>query len=237
MRISDDDAKRHRERISRIGDMHLEFERQFDLFNTIVPYKYNWEIRNSLYSPSLYSLLQGINSNVDAMCRLLTGLFGIAPDDPKASASEHFRRLNVKRMLSVQQVGLAETVQVIAPFSVQDGVPLWWTAYNKTKHELPEGASQANLGNVIEALGALVILLHVSAKVFHSHKIDDLLESKHWFSHADSYKALMESERYNYQMTFAFRDSQKEYLNSDTQKYLSRYYHYLLDFFHPPETV
>lgn len=36
--------------------------------------------------------------------------------------------------------------------------PSWWTAYNHIKHEYYDKITEANLGNVIDALGALLIL-------------------------------------------------------------------------------
>ena len=39
------------------------------------------------------------------------------------------------------------------------GVPLWWTAYNKVKHERHRHFDQATLKNVLNAVGGLFILL------------------------------------------------------------------------------
>lgn len=40
-----------------------------------------------------------------------------------------------------------------------DGVPMWWTAYNKVKHHRNTEFHQANLKNAINAVGALFILI------------------------------------------------------------------------------
>lgn len=40
-----------------------------------------------------------------------------------------------------------------------DGVPRWWTAYNKVKHHRNTEFHQANLKNAINAVGALFILI------------------------------------------------------------------------------
>lgn len=44
----------------------------------------------------------------------------------------------------------------------KDGVPFWWTAYNKTKHERATEFARANLKNTLNAIAALFIaLLHL----------------------------------------------------------------------------
>lgn len=44
----------------------------------------------------------------------------------------------------------------------KNGVPFWWTAYNKTKHERAAEYDQANLKNVLNAVaGLFVAVLHL----------------------------------------------------------------------------
>lgn len=44
----------------------------------------------------------------------------------------------------------------------KDGVPLWWTAYNKTKHERATEFARANLKNTLNSVAGLFIaLLHL----------------------------------------------------------------------------
>src|SRR2546428_542934 len=62
LQLTEEIVKTWRLKISKIADMHLEFERAFEDFNHIVPYKYNWGIKEQIFSPDLYSLLQVINS-------------------------------------------------------------------------------------------------------------------------------------------------------------------------------
>jgi hypothetical protein len=39
------------------------------------------------------------------------------------------------------------------------GVPIWWTAYNKTKHERNTEYHQANLRNALDAVGGLFVMV------------------------------------------------------------------------------
>jgi hypothetical protein len=40
-----------------------------------------------------------------------------------------------------------------------DGVPVWWTAYNKTKHERHAEFRRANLKNVLNSVAALLVMV------------------------------------------------------------------------------
>jgi hypothetical protein len=221
-------------KISRIGDMHLDFERQFKAFTSIVPYKYNKiEVINDIFSPRLYSLLQGINSNVDAMCKILADIFDLKPVRDRPTAYDYFLLLNNQGMLSSQVVSLLEKPEPFKPFVLVNNELDWWVANNKTKHELPEGASHATYGNVIKALGALVSMLHISHISLSQANMHNILDSKHWRDNTerfiDAFKALEFESFTSVELDW----SRREYLNSQQKKYRSRHYYYLSDFMPP----
>ena len=59
--------------------------------------------------------------------------------------------------------------QSLSPFSdFEKDVPVWWSAYNHIKHEYYSSIEEANLGNVLNALGGLLILnsLHLCSKSY-----------------------------------------------------------------------
>lgn len=54
------------------------------------------------------------------------------------------------------------TIIPLSSFKSHDGIPMWWTAYNKIKHSEYDSYRSGNLGNSINALAALKILEHFS---------------------------------------------------------------------------
>ena len=61
-----------------------------------------------------------------------------------------------------------DSIQPFSQFNVSNGVPNWWTAYNRLKHEYYDHLTEANLDNVLYALGGLLILnvLHTCSKEY-----------------------------------------------------------------------
>jgi hypothetical protein len=60
------------------------------------------------------------------------------------------------------------TLQPWGEWRSANGVPCWWTAYNKIKHERATEFERANLKNALDAVGGLFIaLLHL-----HRHKAE-----------------------------------------------------------------
>jgi hypothetical protein len=69
-------------------------------------------------------------------------------------------------------------VQILNPFKnfnnirINDAdrsyVPVWWDAYNDTKHQFYEKMENANLGNAVTALAGLLLLnsLHICSKIY-----------------------------------------------------------------------
>jgi len=119
------------------------------------------------FSPRLYSILGDACSQVENLLRLLCGKLEIPIADNEKNFPSYYSKLNETGILERQFVDLLISNHAYKPFSIPQNrdSPLWWTAYNKTKHDLPAGYKQGNLGNTIQALAAAYSLHCISAYV------------------------------------------------------------------------
>jgi hypothetical protein len=96
----------------------------------------------------------------------------------------YYNLLNKYKMLSVQKLAPKEmATTIISPFLLeQQNTPKWWQAYNDTKHDLPEGAYNGTIGNVMNALGALTILHDISQWILTARNPirDSILQGSNW---------------------------------------------------------
>lgn len=121
----------------------------------------------STFSPRLYSILGDACSQVENLLRLLCDKLEIPYNNNEKNFPSYYKKLNETEMLQRQQISLLIGKKVCLPFVIpKDGEPTtWWTAYNKTKHDLPQGYKQGNLGNTILALAGAYSLHCISAYV------------------------------------------------------------------------
>jgi len=117
------------------------------------------------FSPRLYSILGDACSQVENLLRLLCGKLEIQYNDNEKNFPSYYNKLNETGILQRQLVDLLIGTQVICPVVIPQNrdSPMWWTAYNKTKHDLPQGYKQGNLGNTIHALAGAYSLHCISA--------------------------------------------------------------------------
>lgn len=173
LQLADEREERLARNISLMTKMYLESERQFLEFNNIVPYIGNGD---SVYSPRLVTMLQGIGSQIDGMLKIISDIVSIQPE--RQTFPSYIEALNRSEMLSKQHILLRDnTSELIFPFCmIPDGDNLaWWKAYNDTKHGLPEGAYSGKYGNVINALAALAILHEIAAAAKRWHMYRNLI--------------------------------------------------------------
>lgn len=147
------------DRILALRRLYVESEREFTEFSNIIPVARN---PREVYSPRLWAILQGVGSQVDGMLKLLIDEFNLRVKSKKFPAM--CKALNKGGMLAAQKITLKEKIEPFNPFAEDN--PAWWTAYNATKHDLPDGVYEATLGNTIQALGALFILNHIGNILF-----------------------------------------------------------------------
>ncbi|NIU86711.1 MAG: hypothetical protein GWN56_05280 [Nitrosopumilaceae archaeon] len=155
-------------------------EYQFLQFNEIIPYSHN---SSDVYSPYLVNMVLSIGPQI-------LGMFEIIKRQARVRCADTFgayrNALNRSCLLSKQGFFLRETRKKKQPFPSR-GKPAWWDAYNKAKHKAPLGFNKINLGNTIEALGALFILHHIADVAqtnFNrgpTYDAADFTDSSNWF--------------------------------------------------------
>lgn len=93
---------------------------------------------------------------------------------------ESLYELSQNHVYIPSRIGASDTLTPFESFN-EDKSPCWWTAYNKVKHEYYDNLTKANLRNVLNGLGALLILhsLHMCSRrylLLHG-LIDDISQS------------------------------------------------------------
>ena len=165
------------EQLSQILEMqklYTDTEKQLLEFIDIIP------IDNTLdvYSPRLYSLLQFSCAQVDSLFKTICQYLNITV--AKQKFPEFYKSLNVKGMLEKQEVFVFIRNELIHPFSKTDN-HLWWTAYNDTKHQLPDGIRQGTLRNVLHAMTASYVLNNiVYLTATYAKDADHILDAMNW---------------------------------------------------------
>jgi len=174
------------ESISAMRKLHFDVESQFLSFNRIVPYDHN---PPEVYSPRLYSVLQNTCAQVISMMHTLSVLLGLSENKKQQDFPFYYERLNSQGMLSLQTVSPKELPESkMTPFLINNteaNSPSWWKKYNDTKHNLPEGAYNGNLENVMYALGSLVILHNIAIQISKIPKPIQILDSHKWIIYSD----------------------------------------------------
>jgi hypothetical protein len=175
--------------------LHHDVERIFLSFNRIVPYKDN---KFEVYSPRLYPIFQSASAQVISMMDAITRFLMLEPAAADSSSHNnrqkkfpyYYKLLNIHGMLSMQMVALREKVETnFAPFLALDDIPEWWQRYNDTKHDLPEGAYAANLGNVIYALGALAVIHDIGELALRGHTASKILDINNWRDRSSEFQS------------------------------------------------
>lgn len=232
------DIRAYQEKVARIGEMHLEIERQFLEFESAVPYKYNATIATCLYSPRLYNILQGIGSNVDAMMKLLLEIFALSPQEDKMPS--WLDTLDSKALLAKQTIVVRGMSIALTPFA-RSGigkVPNWWAGYNKTKHRVADGGARyATLGNTMDALGALVILLHISRRLLagSAYLPSGIHDGSNWKDISKDYIDAFEAVKFEEYFRFPLTETEKEqrYLISKEHDFRSKVFFYAMQLKQP----
>jgi hypothetical protein len=116
----------------------------------------------SCYSVEISRLLFSASSEVDVVAKQLC--LHISPHS-KAGSINAYRNEITTAYPEIPGFDVTIPRFGMAPFKPwenwahPDGVPMWWTAYNKVKHHRNTEFHQANLKNAINAVGALFILV------------------------------------------------------------------------------
>jgi len=145
------------------------------------------------FSPRLYSVLGDACSRVENLLRLLCDKLQIPYTDSEKNFPGYYNKLNETGILQRQLVDLLIGKKTYSPFvTPQDrDSPIWWTAYNKTKHDLPRGYKKGNLGNTIHALAG-AYSLHCISSYVRDHGRNVL--KNEWWNELDSTSLNTQSE-------------------------------------------
>lgn len=121
------------------------------------------------FSIEIARVLLASGAEVDVVCRQICKVL-----DPKLKAKElkdlkidKYRDKIKPRFPAIPrfQVSLLRFGLTLTPWdewNKKDGVPLWWTAYNKIKHQRDSEYHRANLKNALNAVaGLFVMVLHL----------------------------------------------------------------------------
>jgi hypothetical protein len=191
-------------------------------FEKIVPY--NVDTANT-YSPKLRPILQTVCTDIEGVLKFLTNLLKLTPIQEKFEFM--FKELNSKQMLTIQKVSHRQSLITFGPFTFNTKVPPWWTAYNNTKHQLPDGAKFATIGNTLNALAALLILLHTSRILIEFDDIDWILDSNNWWDNEESFYNTYRRLQYSLVTTTDFMYANRNYFHSKQRIFHSELFYYL----------
>ena len=154
--------------------LYLSTEKQFIEFSEIVPfYKNDW----NTYSPRLYSILQSTCSQVESMIKRITEEMMIISKQSN-SISPYYNALNNNDLLNKQRVMLIPAWKIVSPFE-EKPLPNWWTAYNSTKHNLPNGVFSGTMENTIKSIAGLYCLHNLAFLIMHGTTYD-VTKDENW---------------------------------------------------------
>lgn len=160
--------------LEQMKEIYEDTERQFIEFTRIIPIDNPYET----YSTRLYSLLQHICGQIESLMRIYCDQMNLKYDSRKFPS--YFETLNSNKMLENQKILLIKTKSIIQPFLPKGISTEWWHNYNDTKHQLPNGLKQGNLGNTILALAGLYLLHTMKKYLQWEMPPEKLLDHRHW---------------------------------------------------------
>lgn len=132
------------------------------------------------FSPVLYDILQSSCNQVSNIMRILCEYFEL---DVKRDFRSYYNALNIDHVLEKQAVDCAFKNNIVyTPFKLRNDevVPFWWTKYNNTKHDLPQGYVEGNIINTLHAMSASYVMNCLMYHADRTPKPDDFLNQKSW---------------------------------------------------------
>jgi len=136
----------------------LAIERDLDELSRYVEFT---EKNFACYSIEIARILLASGAETDVVCRQLC----LANNPVSTAGSINDYRDELKSLFPdisqfevlIPRFGL--TLRPWDEWNKKDGVPFWWTAYNKTKHERDSHYEEANLKNALNAVAGLFIVV------------------------------------------------------------------------------
>lgn len=212
----------HRNKLYQFCKLYEESEMEFLEFEKIVLYSIKTA---NTYSPKLRPILQTVCTDIEGVLKFLTETLKLKPKQRHFEFM--FKELNSKNMLTIQKVSHRERLCTFAPFTFNTKVASWWTAYNNTKHNLPDGANHATIENTINALAALLILLHTSRILIEFDDFDWILDSNNWRDNEKSFYNTYRRLQYSLVTNTDFMYANRNYFYSKQRIFHSDLFYYL----------
>jgi hypothetical protein len=132
------------------------------------------EANRHSYSLTFSSILRDIGSTFDSVMQQLIKKSSRTKYEGGILHHLEFLKRHCPDARAKLSVGFNSSFKTILPFERISGCPpLWWTAYNKIKHNEVEAYVLGNLENTVKALASLAILREMicddtDSRIFHN---------------------------------------------------------------------
>ena len=210
------------------GDLVIAYQLIVSDLNRIFEFIEPSDINLKCYSHRIYELFLRACTEVDSNFK------GIMCDNgyAKPSNMDHYKKTNAALKLNEYQLKLERNNNgaVLTPFdgfgkSAPDShSPEWYKAYNSVKHNRLEKFNEANLGNLINAVAGLYVLLFSQFGICANYSSEPhFLVGSKGLSDANEYAVIFtitgkpifsDSERYDFQWD-QLKDTQEPYNKYD----------------------
>jgi len=167
-------------RLNEIQKLYLDTERQLIELSYTIPL----DNISDVYSPRFYNILQFTCAQIHSLFKIISENWKLKPKGN--TFPDYHKILNKKALLEKQEILQLRNYELLKPFNK---IPHhdWWTGYNDTKHELPEGIRQGTLGNVLHALGAAFVLNNIANISTWNHEPNQVCDGVNWHNVVDAY--------------------------------------------------
>ena len=160
-------------KLTKIQNLYLDTERQL----TEVSYTIPLDNKPTVYSPRFYNILQFTCAQIHSLLKIISRNLQLKV---KSDRFDNYHKiLNRQRMLESQEALFIPDRTRITPFN-KKAKHEWWTGYNETKHQLPEGIKQGTIGNVLNSLAAAYVLNNIAKISTWKHEENTILDGKNW---------------------------------------------------------
>jgi len=169
------------DKLEKMQNLYLDMERQFQEAAYTIPLDNPQEV----YSPRFYTILQFACAQIHSLFKIISKNLELKIKGDRFL--DYYKALNEKGILEIQSAFIKPLKSIRKPLyplipetSFKIIPPEWWSSYNETKHELPEGVKKGALGNVLDAMAATFILNGIANFTRNSDILSLLLDKKNW---------------------------------------------------------
>ena len=159
--LCDDRFATQAEMQSLVTTAHLIVRDLYELFNYVEPHDDN----KGTYSHRIYELFLRTATEFESNCKGILKANGYAKAEKDMTIRDYFNiaeaaHLSEYRISFVRWMPICD-FKPFAAWNTASYTPLtWYQSYNKVKHNRYSNFSEANLGNLMDAVSALICILH-----------------------------------------------------------------------------